>query len=69
MTEEQCATAVYETTQAIKRAIGPERAVGMVLGCVIGEVMLSGGTKEQLDKLVTDSWNQFQAAQKAMKGG
>lgn len=69
MNEEQAATAIYGCVQSVKNAIGKEKAVGMIMGCIIGEVMLSGGSKEELVKLVDDSWTQFKAAQEAAKGG
>lgn len=69
MNEEQAATAIYGCVQSVKNAIGKEKATGMIMGCVIGEVMLSGGTKADLVKLLNDSWAQFEEAQKAAKGG
>jgi len=66
MNEEQAATAVFGMLQGVKRAIGREKAIGMVLGAVIGELVLTGGTKEQLDALCTEAWYAFQ---KAVDGG
>lgn len=68
MNEEQAATAMFETLQAIKRSLGREKAIGMTLGAVIGELLLTGGTKDQLDKLCTESWEQFAKAVNERQG-
>lgn len=69
MTEDQATLAVYSCAQSIKNALGKEKAIGLFMGCIIGEVMLSGGTKQDLDNLTGKFWVQFEEAQRAAKGG
>lgn len=60
MNEEQAATAVYQTIQTVKKHIGSEKTVGMVLGAIIGETMMAGGTKEDLLRVCGQSWDALQ---------
>lgn len=68
MNDEQAATAVYQTIQTAKKHVGAEKCIGMVMGAVIGEVMLSGGTREQLVKLCEDTWLAFEKARDERAG-
>ena len=64
MNQEQCALAVHQTIQTVKKHIGGESTIGMVMGAAVGEVMLSGGTKEQAIKFCEDAWEAFENARK-----
>lgn len=64
MTEAEAAIAIIQTVKASKEALGREQTMGMLLGFVMGEIQLSGGTKEDLDKLVNETWSAFLSAQR-----
>lgn len=66
MTDQDAAKRVFDIVQDIKAGLGTEKAVGVIMGAVVGEFMLSGGTKEQVHAYVDSAWDQFQ---KAKSGG
>lgn len=69
MTEEQAVMVVYGCAESVKRAIGQEKTVGLFIGCAIGEILLTGGSREDLDKFIDQAWAEFIREQKEARGG
>jgi hypothetical protein len=69
VTEAEAATAIIQTVRAAKATLGKEQTMGMLLGFVMGEIQLSGGTKEDLDRLINETWQAFLKEQEKAKAG
>jgi len=69
MNETEAVAAVFGTAEAVKKAVGREKTIGLFLGCAIGEVLLSGADREEFLKLANGVWDEFVAQQNQAKGG